>query len=229
MTASIGFAEGDRSSPGRLLQDADIALYEAKAEGKERAVGFSPAMQTTVDGHRRLEVDLHGALEAGQFFLVYQPTVDLLTGAFVGMEALLRWRHPERGVVMPDEFIPTLESSGLIVPVGAWVLEEACRQGVLCAQMGHPLVVSANISAQQLGRSRIIDDVSNALSVSGLDPDLLVLELTETGPTNDVEASIACAFVADAVYDVACRVLGREVQIGRDLRCEQDAFGLLLH
>jgi diguanylate cyclase (GGDEF)-like protein len=191
VTASIGFAEGDRPSPGRLLQDADIALYQAKAAGKQRAVGFSPAMQTTVDGHRHLEVDLHGALEAGQFFLVYQPTVDLSTGAFVGMEALLRWRHPERGVVMPDEFVPTLESSGLIVPVGAWVLQEACRQGVLCAEMGHPLVVSANVSARQLERSRIIDDVTHALSWSGLDPDLLVLELTETRPTDNVETSMA--------------------------------------
>jgi diguanylate cyclase (GGDEF)-like protein len=190
VTASIGFAEGDRPSPGRLLQDADIALYQAKSAGKERSVGFSSAMRAAVDGHRDLEVDLHGGLEAEQFFLVFQPTVDLATGTFTGAEALLRWRHPERGVVMPDEFIPALESSGLIIPVGAWVLQEACRQAVVWDRMGHRLVVSVNVSARQLERDRIIDDVDHALSVTGLDPQLLILELTETALMNNVEASM---------------------------------------
>jgi diguanylate cyclase (GGDEF)-like protein len=190
VTASIGFAEGDRPSPGRLLQDADIALYQAKGAGKDRAMSFTPDMRAAIDGHRNLELDLHGALEAEQFFLVYQPTVELSTGLFTGVEALLRWRHPERGVVMPDEFIPALESSGLIIPVGAWVLQEACRQSVLWAQMGHRLVVSVNVSATQLERDRIIDDVDRALSETGLDPHLLILELTETALMNNVEASV---------------------------------------
>ena len=189
VTASIGYAEGDRASPGRLLQDADIALYEAKAAGKDGSVGFSPAMRANVDSHRHLELDLHGALERGQFFLVYQPTVDLATGRYSGVEALLRWRHPVRGVVMPDQFIPALESTGLIVPVGAWVLHEACRQTVAWAEHGYPLVVSVNVSARQLERDRIIDDVDDALAATGLDGSQLVLELTETALMRNVEAS----------------------------------------
>jgi diguanylate cyclase (GGDEF)-like protein len=189
VTASIGYAEGDRSSPGRILQDADIALYQAKAAGKEGSVGFSPSMRARVDDHRHLELDLHGALEGEQFFLVYQPTVELSSGRFTGVEALLRWRHPDRGVVMPDQFIPALESSGLIVPVGAWVLQEACHQAVLWARQGYPLVVSVNVSARQLERDRIIDDVDDALSISGLDGGQLVLELTETALMHNVETS----------------------------------------
>jgi diguanylate cyclase (GGDEF)-like protein len=191
VTASIGFAEGDRPSPDQLLQDADMALYQAKAAGKVRAIGFSADMRTALDGHRHLEADLHGALAAGEFFLVYQPTVDLSTGSFTGVEALLRWRHPVRGIVMPSDFIPALESSGQIIPVGGWVLEEACRQGVRWLERGLRLVVSVNVSARQLERDRIIDDVDNALSESGLDPHLLVLELTETALMNNVEASMA--------------------------------------
>ena len=191
VTASIGIAEGDRPSAGRLLQDADIALYEAKAAGKARAVAFAPAMREAVDGHRLLEVDLHEALETHQFFVLYQPTVDLATGAFTGAEALLRWRHPERGTVMPDEFIPALESSGLIIPVGAWVLNEACRQSVAWSEVGFPLVVSVNLSARQLERDRIVEDVSHALAETGLDPQLLILEITETALMNNVQASLA--------------------------------------
>ena len=110
---SIGVAAGDRAEPEELLRDADIALYRAKATGKHRAVIFSPSMQVVVDDHRNLAVDLHRALEASQFFLLYQPTVDFSTGSFTGVEALLRWRHPERGVVQPDDFIPALESSAV--------------------------------------------------------------------------------------------------------------------
>jgi diguanylate cyclase (GGDEF)-like protein len=191
VTASIGFAEGDRPSPGRLLQDADIALYRAKAAGKARSVAFDPSMRAQVDDHHHIEMDLQAALASRQFFLVFQPTVDLSTGRFTGVEALLRWRHPVRGVVMPDQFIPALESSGLITPVGAWVLEEACRHGVTWAERGHPLVVNVNVSARQLERDRIVDDVHHALSVTGLDPARLVLELTETGLMSNVEASMA--------------------------------------
>ncbi len=191
VTASIGFAEGDRPSAGRMLQDADIALYQAKWAGKARAMGFVTAMRDAVDGHRHLEVDLQGALEANQFFLLYQPTVDLASGRITGVEALLRWSHPERGVVMPDEFIPALESSGLIIPVGAWVLMEACRQSVAWADMDYPLVVSVNVSARQLERDRIVDDVSRALSTSAIDPRMLILELTETALMNNVDASMA--------------------------------------
>ena len=191
VTASIGVAVGDRSAPEELLRDADIALYRAKAAGKHCSVTFSPSMQEDVDDRRHLEVDLHNALEAGQFFLLYQPTIDLSTGAFTGVEALLRWRHPERGVVLPDDFIPALELSGMIVPVGRWVLEVACRQGAVWHRQGHRFTVSVNVSARQLERDQIVDDVHGALSASGFDPGMLILELTETTLMHDVEATVA--------------------------------------
>ena len=137
VTASIGIAEGRRATPDELLRDADIALYQAKAAGKKCAVVFAPAMQEAVEDHRNLEMDLQCALEADQFFLLYQPTFDLSSGAFTGVEALFRWRHPTRGVIQPDDFIPALEASGLIVPVGRWVLQEACRQGAAWQRQGH--------------------------------------------------------------------------------------------
>jgi diguanylate cyclase (GGDEF)-like protein len=191
VSASIGIAEGDRPTPEALLQDADIALYQAKAAGKQRAVKFVPAMQESVDHHRRLEVDLQGALEARQFFLMYQPTVDLSTGAFTGVEALLRWEHPERGTVQPDDFIPALETSGLIIPVGAWVLLEACRQGALWQERGHRFTVSVNISAKQLERDQLVTDVREALSLSGFDATQLILELTETALMHDSGSTLS--------------------------------------
>jgi diguanylate cyclase (GGDEF)-like protein/PAS domain S-box-containing protein len=190
VTASIGIAEGDRAHPGELLRDADIALYRAKAAGKHCTVAFSPAMQEAVDDQRTIEVDLHHALDNGEFFLLYQPTVELATGTFVGVEALLRWRHPQRGVVQPSSFIPALESSGLIIPVGEWALHEACRQGSEWHRQGHQIAMSVNISGVQLERDRVIDDVHSALTASGFDPGKLNLELTETTLMHDVEATV---------------------------------------
>jgi EAL domain-containing protein (putative c-di-GMP-specific phosphodiesterase class I) len=129
-------------------------------------------------------------LASDQFFLLYQPTIDLSTGAFTGVEALLRWRHPTRGVVQPDDFIPALESSGLIVPVGQWVLETACRQGARWQKQGHRFVMSVNVAAKQLQRDRIVDSVYGALSASGFDADMLVLELTESALMQDVDATV---------------------------------------
>ena len=191
VSASIGIAEGDRPTPEALLQDADIALYQAKAAGKQRAVKFIPSMQESVDHHRRLEVDLQGALEGDQFFLMYQPTVDLATGGFTGVEALIRWKHPDRGVVLPDDFIPALESSGLIIPVGAWVLHEACRQGALWQGRGHRFTISVNISAKQLERDRLVTDVREAISMSGFDSSELILELTETALMHDSGSTLS--------------------------------------
>jgi EAL domain-containing protein (putative c-di-GMP-specific phosphodiesterase class I) len=147
-------------------------------------------MQEAVDDSRNLETDLHAALGAGQFFLLYQPTFDLSSGAFTGVEALLRWRHPTRGVIQPDDFIPALEASGLIVPVGRWVLEEACRQGAAWQRQGHPITVSINVSAKQLDRDQIVTDVHGALTSTGFDPALCVLELTETTLMHNVEETV---------------------------------------
>ena len=190
VTASIGIAEGDRSSPEELLQDADIAMYEAKEAGKQRAVIFLPSMQEAVDRSRRLEVGLHGALEAEQFYLMYQPWIDLSSGRFVGVEALLRWNHPERGVVQPNDFIPALESTGLIVPVGRWVLRSACHQASLWHQRGYGFDVSVNISARQLDRDQLVDDVREALDDSGLEARSLILELTETSLMHDADGTV---------------------------------------
>ena len=191
VTASIGIAEGVRATPDELLRDADVALYQAKAAGKRCAVVFAPAMQEAVDDDRNLETDLHAALQADQFFLLYQPTFDLSSGAFTGVEALLRWRHPTRGVIQPDDFIPALEASGLIVPVGRWVLEEACRQGAAWQRQGHRVTVSINVSAKQLDRDQIITDVQRcpyrqAASI----PPSVVLELTETTLMHNVEDTV---------------------------------------
>lgn len=106
-----------------------------------------------MNDRRYLDVDLHRALREIQLFLLYQPVINLRTNSFVGVEALLRWQHPLRGVVQPDEFIPALEASGLIVSVGAWVLKEACRQGAIWAAQGHAISVSVNVSGKQLARS----------------------------------------------------------------------------
>jgi diguanylate cyclase (GGDEF)-like protein len=191
VTASIGIAEGDRMTTGDLLRDADIALYRAKATGKRHAVIFSPSMQKAVDEHRSLDLDLRRALEGNEFFLLYQPIVDLDSGAVTGVEALLRWRHPERGVLQPDQFISILESSGQIVPVGSWVLEEACRQGARWHSEDNRVAVSVNLAAAQLGRDRIVDDVNRALTLSGLEPAMLTLELTETVLMHDVQPTLS--------------------------------------
>lgn len=191
MTASIGIAEGDRLEAGELLRDADIALYRAKAAGKDRSATFVPTMHEEINGQRAMEVDLQHALQDHQFFLQYQPTIDLTTGHFNGVEALLRWHHPERGVIQPSGFIRALESSGLIVPVGKWVLHEACRQGVQWHENGHGMAMSVNVSAIQLEQDRILDDVHGALSTTGFDPGMLILELTESTLMNDVQATLA--------------------------------------
>jgi EAL domain-containing protein (putative c-di-GMP-specific phosphodiesterase class I) len=188
--ASIGVAAGEQVTPDELLRNADVALYRAKAAGKGCVSVFAPSMQTALEDNRHLSTDLHHALQAQEFFLLYQPTIDLRTSAFTGVEALIRWRHAERGVVGPDAFIPALERSGLIVPVGAWVLEEACRQGAAWQARGHHFTVSVNVSAKQLEQDRIVDDVKVALLTSGFDPNLLILELTETALMDDVDQAI---------------------------------------
>lgn len=190
VTASIGTAEGLRSKPEDLLRDADIAMYQAKSVGKQCSVVFAPSMQKVVDDNRILAVDLSAGIEAQQFFLLYQPTIDLSTGEITGVEALLRWRHPTRGVVMPNDFVPALEASGLIVPVGLWVLREACRQGASWHSQGQRFTVSVNISVRQLEHDRIVEDAHAALLESGFDPAKLILEITETSLMSDMAATI---------------------------------------
>ena len=136
VTASIGVAVGQYATPDALLRDADLALYAAKAAGKDRYALFDASMYAGVEGRLELEADLSAALQDEQFFLLYQPIFDLPSREMVGVEALIRWRHPQRGVVLPDSFIPLAEESGLIVPIGRWVLDEACRQAAAWAAEG---------------------------------------------------------------------------------------------
>ena len=191
LTASIGIAAGLRPSATELLRDADIALYEAKAAGRDRFVVFQPEMHTVVQDRLLLEMDLRDAFTSGQFVLVYQPIFNLRSGETAGVEALLRWHHPDRGVVQPDDFISILEDSGLIVDVGRWVLQEACRQGARWHARGHRLNVSVNVSVRQLESDQLIEDVSYALEASGFDPRSLTVEITETAIMRDVSTVVS--------------------------------------
>jgi EAL domain-containing protein (putative c-di-GMP-specific phosphodiesterase class I) len=144
-------------------------------------------MHASVHDRLALEIDLQAALERDELFLEYQPTFDLAGGAIASVEALMRWRHPERGVVPPAEFIPVAESSGLILPIGRWVLRGACTQARAWHDRGHRVGVSVNISPVQLDDSGFCDVVSEALSESRLDPSTLILEITETALMRDPE------------------------------------------
>jgi diguanylate cyclase (GGDEF)-like protein len=187
VTASIGIAVGDRISADELLRDADIAMYEAKWDGKNRYLVFESSMQDAVQSRTQLETDLREALLEEQFFLAYQPTFDLSDMRPTGVEALIRWQHPERGVVQPDDFIPLLEETGLITEVGRWVLGEACTQGAAWRQAGHQFGIAVNVSGRQLDTDELIADIKDALSRSGLDPQALTIEITETTLMRNVE------------------------------------------
>jgi diguanylate cyclase (GGDEF)-like protein len=187
VTASIGIATGARARVEDLLRDADIAMYRAKWDGKDRYVIFESGMQDVEQTQRELESDLRHALANDEFFLAYQPTFDLHEMNPKGMEALLRWRHAERGVVQPGDFIPVLEQTDMIREVGRWVLEQACAQGACWREQGHELGIAVNVSARQLDRDDLLGEVRDALSVSGLEPGALTLEITETALMRNVE------------------------------------------
>jgi diguanylate cyclase (GGDEF)-like protein len=180
LSASIGIATGARASVEDLFRDADIAKYRAKWDGKNRYVVFDSDMQDAAQTRLQLEMDLREALRKREFFLVYQPTLDLHDMRPTGMEALIRWRHPKRGIVQPGDFIPLLEESGLVVEVGAWVLQEACRQASIWRRSGHELGIAVNVSGRQLDADDLLEEVRRSVSESGLEPSALTLEITET-------------------------------------------------
>jgi diguanylate cyclase (GGDEF)-like protein/PAS domain S-box-containing protein len=181
LSASTGIAVGVSAEPeGELLRNADVALYLAKEKGKGRCEVFEPSMRAAVMARLQLEADLHRALERSEFLLYYQPIVDLQSGQIIGAEALLRWRHPERGLLSPADFIPLAEESGQIVPIGRWVLEEACRSIRSLSRGRAGFHVSVNLSARQLQEADLVDQVAGALSAAGLAPENLVLEVTES-------------------------------------------------
>jgi diguanylate cyclase (GGDEF)-like protein len=185
--ASIGIATGVRPSAEELLRDADIAMYRAKWSGKGRHLVFESGMGDEVQSRLELEMDLQVALDNEEFFLVYQPTFDLQTMTPTGVEALIRWRRPGRGVAQPEEFIPLLEETKMIVDVGAWVLKEACAQAAGWQEQGRPLALSVNVSALQLDTDDLIEHVTEALGESGLAPESLTIEITETTLMRDAE------------------------------------------
>jgi diguanylate cyclase (GGDEF)-like protein len=185
ITASIGIAMGNRYSAADLLRDADIALYEAKGAGRNCYVRFARSMQTAVEDRLVLELDLRAAIAENQFFLQYQPIFDLETGGTIGLEALIRWNHPRRGLVQPNDFVPVLEETKLIVEVGRWVLREACKQAVVFGLAEKEMYLSVNVSARQFDDDTFRNDVKQALEDSGLPPERLVLEVTETAIMRD--------------------------------------------
>jgi len=184
VSCSLGIACADvDATAASLLRDADVAMYRAKAAGKGQWVAYDPDMREAVVERLQLETDLFTALGARQFRVVYQPVVALDTEEVMGFEALLRWDHPTLGTIAPDRFIPIAEENGLIVPIGRWVLSEACRTGGQWNRSHagrRRLSMSVNLSARQLTDGDLVHDVEAALAESGLEPSDLVLEVTET-------------------------------------------------
>jgi diguanylate cyclase (GGDEF)-like protein/PAS domain S-box-containing protein len=196
VTTSIGIAlcRGAGMAADDLLRNADIAMYMAKGAGKGRFELFEPSMHLAVVQRLQLESDLQHAVADEQFILHYQPIVELASRRIIGVEALVRWLHPERGLVPPGEFIPLAEATGLIVPIGRWVLHTAC------AQLGRwqqrfpsqpPLSINVNLSARQLLEPDLVQHVRGALASSGIEPSTLTLEMTESALVRETEATIA--------------------------------------
>jgi diguanylate cyclase (GGDEF)-like protein len=187
VTASIGIAVGRRTSADELLREADIAMYQAKWDGKSRYALFETSMQESIQKRAELEMDLHDAIERNEFFLAYQPTLTLSDMSTTGVEALIRWEHPKRGVIMPDEFIPLAEETGLISEIGRWVLERACAQGAAWRRDGYAIGMAVNVSARQLDSDQLIADIKGALADNGFEAGALTIEITESTLMRNVE------------------------------------------
>jgi diguanylate cyclase (GGDEF)-like protein/PAS domain S-box-containing protein len=195
VSASIGVAYSSfETSAEALLGKADIAMYHAKAAGKNRFVAFQPPMQELLQERTRLVADIARAVATEEFFVEYQPIVDLGTRSLLGVEALVRWRHPELGVLLPDRFIHIAEECGQIVKLGRWVIDRACHEmhawrGSVAG--GGGLRLAVNISARHLEHGDLAQDVAQALADSGIEPDNLVVELTESTIMHNTEANLA--------------------------------------
>ncbi|HLJ08259.1 MAG TPA: EAL domain-containing protein [Acidimicrobiia bacterium] len=195
VTASIGIAGNfaDQDADG-MLRDADAAMYAAKRNGKAHYSFFEPTMHESLSQRVEMHAELQRAVKEGEFLVYYQPTLELATSKLTGVEALVRWDHPTRGVVPPGEFIPLAEETGLIVPIGRWVLAESCRQVHVWNQLvpaAEALTLHVNMSARQLQAATLTEDVAAILGESGFEPRNLVLEITEGVLVHDPEAAIA--------------------------------------
>jgi diguanylate cyclase (GGDEF)-like protein/PAS domain S-box-containing protein len=193
ITSSIGVAvyPADGESPEELLKHADIAMYRAKETGRSNFQFYTSTMNERALERLRIESDLRNALERDEFVLYYQPQIDLRSNQIVGVEALIRWQHPEWGIVPPARFITLAEETGMIVPIGAWVIRTACMQAKAWQQRGlGNLRISVNLSARQFAQQDLVESVAQALSESGLDPTCLEIELTESLVMADVDHAI---------------------------------------
>jgi diguanylate cyclase (GGDEF)-like protein len=202
----IAIAPFDGASADELLKNADMALYSAKGDGRGALRFFEPEMDRSVRARRDLELDLRRAISSDELDLYYQPLVDLSTDQISGFEALIRWHHPERGMVSPDEFIPLAEETGLIVEIGRWVLQRACRDA---ASWPQPVRVAVNVSPAQFKSHSLVRDVLSALSESGLSPHRLDIEITETAMLTDTD------YVLTVLHDLK----------DRGVRISMDDFG----
>jgi diguanylate cyclase (GGDEF)-like protein/PAS domain S-box-containing protein len=203
-SASIGIAmgPGGYGHPDEVLRDADLAMYRAKARGRARHQLFYPEMRAGAVRLLALENDLRRALERDELRVFYQPVVALDTGRVSGFEALVRWQHPEHGLVSPADFIPIAEETGLVVPIGRWVLNEACLQARAWQREhpdGPPVWVSVNVSARQLTQLGLVRDVREVLAATGISPDQLKLEITESIISADAAAAVAPLKQLDAM------------------------------
>ena len=194
VTASFGVrsARSDVADPEALLRDADAAMYRAKELGKARCEIFDASMRERAVERLDLEGSLRHALERGELRVVYQPQVEMASGRIIGAEALLRWEHPQRGLVGPGAFIPIAEQTGLIVAIGAYVLDEACTQAATWVrEHGRDLSICVNVSPRQLADESFAGIVEETLARTGLAPGLLCLEITESAVMADPDAAIA--------------------------------------
>lgn len=184
VTTSIGIAlcMDAKATADELIRDADAAMYTAKSDGKGNFRRFEPAMHTAILNRPGLKADLQHAVEKGQFVVLYQPVVDLCTGFVVGAEALVRWKDPVRGLVSPVSFVAMAEETGLIVPIGNWVMQQACTEAAGWRQNpdGNLLHINVNLSVRQMLTANLADSVSEALRESRLSPGRLNLEITES-------------------------------------------------
>jgi EAL domain-containing protein (putative c-di-GMP-specific phosphodiesterase class I) len=188
VNASLGIALADHhATPESLLRDSDAAMLRAKERGRARIELFDEALRIKAERRFATAAALREALALGQFIVYYQPVVDLSTGAMVSAEALVRWQHPERGLVLPAEFIPLAEEIGLIMPIGAFALEEACRQLVHWQRIQPSMTVAVNLSVRQMLAPDIAGVVKDVLTRTGAPPESLCLELTESVFMEDVE------------------------------------------
>jgi diguanylate cyclase (GGDEF)-like protein/PAS domain S-box-containing protein len=191
--ASVGVAQSTspNETPDELLRNADASMYMAKSHGKNRIEIFEPSMHAAALARFAIKGDLERALERGEFEVLYQPIVRLATGAIVGVEALVRWRHPERGLVLPTEFISVAEETGLIIPLGRWVLQQACGQARLwdTVRPDRPLSMSVNVSGRQVVEAGFVQSVAEVLAETRLDPSRLALEFTEGVLMRDTDAT----------------------------------------